>query len=349
MKILVAGCGSIGKRHAVNAARLAELGVFDPSEEAREACVQATGGRPFADLDQALAWGPDAVVVATPTFLHLDVATRAVDAGAHVLVEKPLSHSLEGVSDFLDRAEAVGRRVHVVCNMRFHPAVESVRRGMADIGTPLYARAHYGNHLPSMRPGVDYRKVYSARKDMGGGVIFDAIHEIDYLTLILGTVDSVQAHTATIGELGIDVEDFASLCMLHGGGARSLIQLDFLRRAKRRGCEIVGTEGTVLWQSEGKSPHHCLVRSFNVVRGTWATHLDEDDLDDSLSHAAMMERYVRALEEGKDWDLLTGRQAAGVLATALAAHRSSAGNGCAVSCGALEADAAKRGAQAYDD
>lgn len=324
MKLLVAGCGSIGRRHAANAARMADTAVFDPVPASLQACARATGAAAFADYGEALAWGPDAVVVAAPTSLHLELASRAVAAGAHVLVEKPLSHSPDGVPGFLDAAEAAGRKVYVACNMRFHPAVQAMRRAMEGIGRPLYARAHYGNYLPAMRPGCDYRSLYCARSDMGGGVVLDAIHELDYLMWLFGPVDAVQCHAATLGDLGIDVEDFAALCMTHGSGVRSLVQLDFLRRHKRRGCEIVGTEGTVIWQSEGKKPHRCLVRSCGPDGHGWTTLLHEEDLDGTASYEVLLRRFVDALEGGDDADLLTGRGAAAVLDVALEARGATA-------------------------
>ena len=78
--------------------------------------------------------------------------------------------------------------MRVVCNMRFHPAVAALRHALPMIGKPLFAQAHYGNYLPDMRPGADYRTLYCASAAAGGGVILDAIHEIDYLIWLFGAV-----------------------------------------------------------------------------------------------------------------------------------------------------------------
>jgi predicted dehydrogenase len=273
-------------------------------------------------MEEALAAKPDAVVVATPHHAHLPIARTALAAGADVLIEKPLSASLDDVPDFLAKAERLGRRVCVVCNMRFHPAVAALRRALPRIGRPLFARAQYGNYLPDMRPGADYRTLYCARADAGGGVILDAIHEIDYLVWLFGPVERVSAEAGRIGDLDIDVEDYASLALAHRAGVRSEIHLDYLQRSKRRGCEIVGSEGTLIWTSEGKAPEHCLVRFRPPGNRDWETILEETDVEVGAPFVELMTRFLA--RDGRDRDLLDGRGAAEDLAIALAAHKSAA-------------------------
>jgi predicted dehydrogenase len=320
--VLVVGCGSIGRRHAANAAKLAAVTVFDAARERATEAARALGVAACDSLEQALAAKPDAVVVATPHHAHLPVARAALAAGIHVLIEKPLAASLDGVPDFLAEAERLGRRVHVVCNMRFHPAVAALRRALPRVGGPLFARAHYGNYLPDMRPGADYRTLYCARAEAGGGVILDAIHEIDYLVWLFGPVERVTAEAGRVGDLDIDVEDYASLALAHRSGVRSEIHLDYLQRSKRRGCEIVGSEGTLIWTSEGKAPEQCLVRFRPPGNGDWDTILQEPDVDVDAPFVELMTRFLAGNRH--DLDLLDGPGAAEDLAIALAAHKAAA-------------------------
>src|SRR6185436_8623930 len=108
MRALVVGLGSIGRRHARNwsALGLGEVMV----------CRQTTRPLPeplgvnvleFSALEDALSAGPDVVLVTNPTSMHLETACRAIEAGAHVLVEKPLSHTLDGVDALLDTDRVV--------------------------------------------------------------------------------------------------------------------------------------------------------------------------------------------------------------------------------------------------
>lgn len=323
MKLLIVGLGSIGSRHAGNAAPLdgVEAAVFDVDPGLAEAAGSRLGVQSFCSWRAALEWRPEAAVVAVPTSMHLALASELMDSGAHVLVEKPISDSLDGVDAFLDKADALGRKVFVVCNMRFHPAIKAVRESLPRIGRPLFARAHYGNYLPDMRPGADYRKLYCAQKSMGGGVVLDAIHELDYLTWFFGSMSVVSCETGKLSDLDIDVEDYASLLIRHAGGVRSETHLDYLRRCKRRGLEVVGEEGGVIWLSEGKNPESCVVRLHTVQNG-WETVLADESLDATPMYAELMRRFVAALGTDDDNGLLTGREARNELAAVLAAHRS---------------------------
>lgn len=322
MKVLVIGCGSIGRRHAGNAAMMGEAAVMDSDAYAASRCADALRIPCFEDLNAALDWGPDGVVVAAPNHLHIPLALKAVSAGCHVLIEKPISGSLEHVDFFLHRAESLGRRVHVVCNMRFHPQILIVREQIRHIGRPLFARAHYGNYLPNMRPGVDYRNLYCSRKESGGGVILDAIHEIDILMWLFGNVERVFCDAGTLGDLDLDVEDFAVMSLRHEAGVQSEIQLDYLRGLRRRGGEVVGSKGTVAWQCDGKKPQACWVGRCMSGENQWENLLDEKELNAAPMYARVMERFLDAAQGKETPDLMTGREALRVLAVALAAKQS---------------------------
>jgi predicted dehydrogenase len=318
MKILVAGLGSIGKRHAANAAKFAETAVFDINRDAAETCRRELRLQPFSDLEAALEWKPDGVVVATPTSLHIPVALASVEAGADVLVEKPISHSAGGVDSFLQRAETFKRKVFVVCNMRFHPAITAIRENFDLIGRPFFARAHYGNYLPEMRPGLDYRTLYAASRKQGGGVVLDGIHELDYLMWLFGSVSNVLCNAGKLSDLKIETEDYASISLRHASGVASEIHLDYLRPFKLRGCEIVGEQGMFVWRSEGKRPETCSVRLYERKTGVWASIFCCEAVDLNRPYEEMMEHFINGMQ-GRDVPLLRGREAAEELSVALSA------------------------------
>ena len=319
MKVLIIGCGSIGRRHAANAGSLCQVGIFDTNIELSSQLSAELGVPSFSSLEGALLWKPDGVVIATPNHTHLGIAAASVRAGCHVMIEKPISNSLVGVTDLLEHAESMSRQVFVVCNMRFHPGVDSLRKNLVAVGRTLFARAYYGNYLPDMRPGADYRTIYCASREKGGGVILDAIHEFDYLTWLLGPVDLAICDAGNLGDLDIETEDFASICLRHGHNIRSEIHMDYLQRCKRRGCEIIGTQGTLVWQSEGKKPEHCEVRLYSSENRQWSQVFHSHDLELNRPYALLMREYIEAISGGAAPTLLRGRQALTVLAIALAA------------------------------
>ena len=318
MKILVAGCGSIGKRHLKNAGQVAEAAVFDTDPQVLFECEREHGIQTFGDLKTALEWKPDGVVIATPTNLHIPIALDCIEVGADVLIEKPISHSNDGVESFLKLAESLKRKIFVACNMRFHPAINTIRKNLHFIGKPLFARAHYGNYLPEMRPNVNYRKLYAASRLQGGGVILDGIHELDYLVWLFGAIQEVLCRADKLSDLEIDTEDYAGILLRHQTGVASEIHLDYLRPFKLRGCEIVGDQGILLWRSEGKNPEKCSVRLYKRHTAKWERLFYSEGLDINKPYEILMQHFIGGIQ-GRDVPILTGREAAEELAVALKA------------------------------
>jgi predicted dehydrogenase len=264
VKFLVIGAGSIGRRHAANLRRLAagSVTVTDSDVARLEHVARELGVQAVPRLDAALDAGPDGVLVCTPTHLHLGMARAAVEAGAHVLVEKPLAPSLDGVERLAEAAHRHGRRLYVGCNMRFHPGVATLRRGLTAgvVGRARSYYARFSHSLPNRRPaGQDYRESYSARRAEGGGVIVDGVHEFDYLRWLGGEVASVDAWAAHVSDLEMDVEDTAMVMLEFVSGAIGHVLLDFVSPAKLRGCEVIGETAVMRWSSVGKAPEHVRV------------------------------------------------------------------------------------------
>jgi predicted dehydrogenase len=244
--VAVLGQGSIGRRHAALLLEAgAEVVAYDPAS-GRE---MPEGVRPARSLEEALSTAV-AAVVASPTIEHLLQARLALEHGCHVLVEKPLSTSTEGLEDLLAMATALGRVLAVGFNLRFHPGPAQVRDIVLSgaIGRPLLAEVTCGSWLPGWRPDRDYRTTYSASSKLGGGVLLDASHELDYTTWMLGPATDVWAWMGTVSDLELDAEDTALLTLAHNGGTMTTVALDYVDRAYRRGCRIVGSEGSVDWR-----------------------------------------------------------------------------------------------------
>lgn len=256
-EILIAGAGSIGRMHARS------LLALEPCRPLR--LLRSGGGAALegeladlpveGDLEAALARAPRAVVVAVPSALHAPLALRALRAGCHVLLEKPVSHTLDGL-DELRAAEAAGRgRVLVGFQWRFHPGLRAVRRWLAQgaIGDVVHARAHWGEWLPGWHPHEDYRRGYAARADLGGGVLLTLCHPFDYLRLLLGEVESVGAECARRSGLQIDVEDTALVTLRLRSGALAAVALDYARRPPAHGLHVTGREGVIDWDARSGS------------------------------------------------------------------------------------------------
>jgi predicted dehydrogenase len=244
MNVAVLGLGSAGARHARNLLELGhEVVGFDPAP-----APTPVGVRRVDSLEGAIA-AAEAVVVASPSSLHAPQAVAALDAGRHVLVEKPLAMTVAEAEQVVVTAE----RAKVVCgvamNLRFHPGVLALRRLLDEgaLGTILLVQASFGYDLRLWRPDSDYRRGYSARADLGGGIVFDAIHELDYLLWLLGPIATVSAELAHLSDLEIDVEDVAVAIFRFDSGVIGTADLNFFEPAYRRGCVLVGAQAVARW------------------------------------------------------------------------------------------------------
>ena len=257
MKALVVGLGSIGRRHACNwaALGLGEVWVYR-QHGARQPEPLDVPIRTFATLDEALDAQPDAVLVTNPTSLHVETARRALQAGAHVLVEKPLGSSLDGVADLITLAERQRRVLAVGYQLRFDPGLGRLRELVhgGAVGRPLAARADVGEYLPGWHPWEDYRQSYAARRDLGGGVVLTLSHDLDALCWVLGPPTRVTAFARRSGALEVDVEDVAEITLQFAGGTLGSVHVDMVRQPPRRFLEVTGEAGVVRWDYEEAAP-----------------------------------------------------------------------------------------------
>ncbi len=271
MKILIAGLGSIGRRHFHNLRLLGEQDiVLYRTHRSSLPDDELAGFRVETDLRRALDRKPDAVIVANPTALHLDVAIPAAEAGCAIFLEKPVSDSLARLDELAAAAERSGSQIQVGFQFRFHPslikAAQLIREGA--IGQVLTAHVHWGEYLPNWHPWEDYRHSYAARADLGGGVIRTLAHPLDYIRWLVGEVDQVWSFKGHISPLELDVEDVAEIGLHFTKGAIGGVHVNYFQRPPVHRLEIVGTNGTLRWDNSDGILH---VYRMPAVFGTWST------------------------------------------------------------------------------
>lgn len=263
MKILFCGLGGIGQRHLRNLRQV--LG-----DELEVHAYRVRGQRlklrdnltvdEGADLErdyrivvhhtlaEALAQTPAAVFICNPNALHVPVALDCVRAGVPVFMEKPLASELTGIDQLLAEVAQRGLPFHVGYNFRFHPGLQRLKALLEGgfFGRLLSVRAQIGEYLPNWHRYEDYRQMYAARADQGGGVILSQIHEMDLICWFFGLPRSIVTHGGQLSHLQIDVEDSASSLMRSDSPAGSfpiLLHQDFLQRPPVRCFTIVGDTG----------------------------------------------------------------------------------------------------------
>jgi predicted dehydrogenase len=323
MTILVLGCGSIGSRHArnLNRLRVADLVLFDPDRDRAGALGAQIGARAVAETAQGYAQDPRAVLICTPTSSHVPLAREAASRGCHVFIEKPLADSGAG-TDELCATVRQRRLVSLVgCNMRFHPGLKRIKRMLEEraVGRVVAMRVEVGHYLPDWHPWEDYRQSYSARRELGGGVILDAIHEIDYARWLLGEVELVACLAGKLSQLEIETEDTAAILVRFRDGALGEVHLDYVQRSYSRSCHIIGDEGTIRWDySRGEVSCYAAATKettlFNNPPGWEPNDMYVDEMRHFLACLDNSEQPTQDVFEG-----------ARVLELALAAKESAAG------------------------
>lgn len=249
--VLVAGSGSIGRRHLANLRRLGLTDARLYRSGRRDPAAPAVDAPEEFDLARALAARPRAVLVCNPSALHLETALAAARAGAHLLVEKPLSHTLDCTDVLAREVQERGLVALVGFQYRFHPGLLRMKRWIEEgaLGRVLSARVHWGEDLSSWHPGEDWRRSYAARRDLGGGAVRTLCHPFDYLRWLLGEAVSVQAEVSGAA-LSLDVEDLAHVTLRFEGGAVATVTLDYVQKPRTHGLEVVGTRGRACWSDE---------------------------------------------------------------------------------------------------
>ena len=239
-------------------------------------------------------------------------------AGCHCFVEKPLSHSMDKVDALVQEADQRGLVNMVGSNFKFHPIFIKMKEIMDSgvLGKITSARCQFGQYLPDWHPCEDFRSGYSARKDLGGGVLLDS-HELGYMAWFLGEVDEIFCFSGKTSSLEIQTEDTAEVLLRFDSGAIAEAHLDYTQRAYRRNYEFFGEKGTMTWDfNEGK------IRLFLAVENSWREYPQPKSYDINLMYMEQMRHFISCAGSGEHTvtDFKEGRK---ILQIILAAKKSS--------------------------
>lgn len=284
---VVVGGGSIGKRHLRNLLASGRTAAVVEARADRRAEIARTfpGVPVFGRLEEALAADRYlAAFVCVPPALHLEPAFALARQGIHLFVEKPLSHTLDGIPELIDLVEKNGLVGLVGFSMRFFRPLQKAKE-LVDggaVGRVVAARSLTGVYLPDWHPYEDYRTFYMARKELGGGVLLDECHAFDWMQWLCGPIESVFAVVGTFSDLEVTTDDVTEVVARFRGRAVGSIHLDMVDRSARSEVEIIGTASTLLVDLEGQAirlwePEARRWRPFTFEPGYDRMYVDELD------------------------------------------------------------------------
>lgn len=247
--ILVFGAGSIGERHLSILQKLGytNLHVFRQRSLPLRT-LDASGLRIVTDLSRLGTVRPEAAVICTPTAQHLAQTLWCIQQGIPVLVEKPLSHTLNGLDELRQTLTRQPGLIQVAYMLRYHPFFQKIKQLVEahELGRLLSTQTYWGEYLPDWHPWEDYRQSYAARQELGGGVALTLSHDIDLVNWVNSSAIQ-QAHTLKNYSSGleINVESGADVSIAYQNGATAHCHLNFHERVPRRSYRFVFEEGSV--------------------------------------------------------------------------------------------------------
>ncbi|MFH2115884.1 MAG: Gfo/Idh/MocA family oxidoreductase [Spirochaetota bacterium] len=332
----VIGTGMIASFHAkalqeIPSARL--VASYDNRPGAAASFGSSYGGMAYDSLERFLA-DPDlqVVTICTPSGMHLEPALAAIEAGKHVIVEKPMEITLERCDKMIEAAEKKGVLLSGIFPSRFHDVSRLIK---TQLDEGRFGRLSLGDaYVKWFRSDEYYRSSNwkgTWKYDGGGALMNQSIHAIDLLQWFMGPVESVQSCTATIGHEGIEVEDTAVAVLRYANGALGVIEGStavypgFLKR-----LEISGTTGSVIMEEEDITTWNFAEARLDddVIRRKYAnaTISGGGAADPGAigfhGHQRQFEDFLRVLESGKGKPLVDGIEARKAVAIIVAIYES---------------------------
>lgn len=283
MRVLIVGLGSIARKH------IEALKKIDPDVELFAFRKQ----KPALEYDtvinlyrmEEIPDNIDFVIISNPTHLHYQTIQDFIPLGYPLFIEKPVLCSLENSSDLVEKIKHRCLKTYVACNLRFHPAICFLKKELR-IRKPLEFNSYCGSYLPDWRPEQDYRKNYSASKELGGGVDLDLIHEIDFCYYLFGEPANMQKFASKKSRLEINSNDIAHY-VLEYQNTSAFITLNYYRRDAKRNIECVWDDET--WY-------------IDLLRNKIVNHKNETvfekEINNLKTYSLQMEYFINCLVNG---------------------------------------------------
>jgi len=280
------------------------------SKEKADAFAHKSGCTGYSSMEDFLAHpGLNIVTVCTPSGSHLESSLRIIDAGKHLIVEKPLEVTLDRCDRIIRAAQNKGIRLATVFPSRFHEVAGVIKKALA---AGRFGRVVLGGAYVKWYRTQEYydNGGWHGTKalDGGGALMNQSIHAIDMLLWLMGPVVSVQAYTGTLGHQRIEVEDAAVAALEFESGALGVIEGStaaypgFLKK-----IEICGTKGSmVLEEADLKSWSFAEEKEEDeIIRKKYASRTDSgggaaDPAAISFKpHQWQFEEFVASLDSGQ--------------------------------------------------
>lgn len=241
MNVLIIGLGSIGKKHAsVVRSILPDSHIYAFRSKMDAKAIE--GVTNIYGMDEVSSIGMDFAIIANNTSEHKRTLEDLTKYRFPVFIEKPIYFNLS-IESLAKKTVSEGLITYVACNLRFLDCLKFVNDRLTRKMKLDEVNVYCGSYLPDWRPNTDFRSVYSARPELGGGVHLDLIHELDYLYWFWGKPKVVHKYLRSQSSLLIPVIDYANYLLDYDGFSVNVV-LNYYRKSPKRCLELVFEDET---------------------------------------------------------------------------------------------------------
>ena len=316
MNFGIIGTGMIAGFHARAVHAMVEgelIGVAGKHPERTATFTEQHGIHAFGSVEEMVADPQiDIVTIATPSGAHMEPAMKAIQAGKHVIVEKPLEITVDRIDKMVTAAKENGVTISAILNRRFHPAMDAFKKAVEDrrFGKLSSASAYVKWYRDqAYYDSAAWRGTWAL--DGGGALMNQSIHTIDALLYLAGPAKSVQANTACLAHQNIEVEDTAVAMVEFANGARGVIEgttCAWSGTGHPARVQLCGTEGSVfladeafeVWDFMHAQPEDAEIHA-NLMNGNvGGLGANDPGAIDFYQHQRNFEEVVQAISEGRE-------------------------------------------------
>jgi predicted dehydrogenase len=293
LKALVVGYGSIGKRHIENLSKLKNMEIIVCTKRKSDKFLKQKNCKIFSSIHDCIEEKPTFGIITNETRFHIKFAIILANSGIHMLIEKPLSDNLRNTEKLLKIVQTKKLVLLIGSNLRFHPSIILMKNMIlkGTLGKIISIHVENGSFLPNWHPNENYQINYSARNDLGGGVVLTCIHEIDYLYWFFGYVSNVYSITGRYSDLNINADDLSAIILKFKNKVIAEVHLDYFQQPSVRGCKIIGTKGTLLWDMKKNS-----VLFYNIKNKKWIPKLRTPNFNLNQTYVDELSHFLKCIK-----------------------------------------------------
>lgn len=246
MTILIVGLGSIAMKH-INAIQelLGDHTIYALRSQRSDREGNNEGVISIYEISQINMESIDFIIVSNPTAFHYETIKNLTYFNKPLFIEKPLFSEVSKKTEAL--VASISRKnilTYVACNLRFLDSIIEIKN-IIKTERINEVNVYCGSYLPEWRPNMDFRKVYSAHKELGGGVHIDLIHELDYIYWLWSEPLEMKSFFSNKSSLNITSFDYANYLWNYKDFSVSII-LNYYRKDSKRTLEVITDSGTYL-------------------------------------------------------------------------------------------------------